>query len=416
MSTVTPFPSRDPLPPRPRTPEPDEGNDYDDVNIEPFEPFYASQMEGREPPPRRWLIDGIAQRGTVLLFSGAPKIGKSLLVQQLMTAIAIGQPWLGYHCEQSRTLGLYGEDSQDELERRQAQINAHHDISPADYELDLAWKSLEGRDGHLVRFNRDRPVITPLFQQCKAFVRDRGMQVVGLDNARVIFGGNENWPNQVTQFVRILVQWAVEIDGLIVLAAHPGKNDPKGTAGTGAWLASVRSGMSLRRPDDWEFDKHGLHDPRRVLAGLGSNYGPGLRTERIDYDEGVFIVADPEERSREHQGPLSADQRRDTRYHLLMSIRKFIDNGGQVYADITHKTRSLPALVRRSPDRAINRITLNDIELMQQEMINAGQIERVDVGGRCLVRPTDGPWYKNEQPWLPTRPPAMAAIDKAAAD
>lgn len=411
---ITPFPSR---PARPRTVERYEEPGDDAEEIQPLEPFFASQMEGREPPPRRWVIDGVAQRGSVLLFSGATKIGKSLLMQQLMTSVTIGSPWLGLHCEQARTFALYAEDSQGELERRQAQINAHHDITPADYELNLAWQSLEGREAQLVEFDRrNKMVVKPLFHQTKAFCRDHGMQVIGLDNMRVLFGGNENWSNQVTQFVRLLVQWAIEIDGLIIACAHPAKNDSTGYAGTGAWLSSVRAGMSLRRPDEWEFDKHGLHDPRRVLAGLGSNYGPGLRTERIDYDEGVFIVADPEERARPHQGPLTSDKRRDMRYHLLVIMRRFLDNGGQVYADITHKTRSLPSLMRRSPNQEINRITMNDIELMQQEMVDAGQIEKVDLNGRCLLRPTDGPWYKGEQPWLPTRPPATATTDKAAAD
>lgn len=405
---VTPFPSR---PPRPRSPEP--GGYEDDEPLEPFEPFYASQMEGREPPPRRWLIDGVAERGTVLLFSGAPKIGKSLLLQQLLTSVAIGKPWLGYHCEQARTLGIYGEDSQGEIERRQKCINDFVGCSPADYELDLAWKSMAGQQSHLVEFDRNnRMKLTPRWHQIKAFCRDQGTQVIGLDNARVLFGGNENWPLQVTSWARLLTQLAIDLDGVIVLAAHPGKNDPNGTAGTGAWLASVRAGMSLRRPDDWEFEKHGLHDPRRVLAGLGANNGPGVRTERIDWEDGVFALADPEERRREPQGPLSVDQRRDARYHLLVSIRRYLDNGGQVFADPANR-RGLPALVRRSPTKDINRITIPDIELMQQEMLDAGQIERVDVGGKVLLRPADGPWYKDEQPWLPSRPP-LAPIKEAA--
>lgn len=408
MSKVTPFPSR---PIRPRSYDPDPDEQYTaEAPAAPFQPFYASEMEGQEIEPRRWLVDGVCERGTVLLFAGPTKIGKSLLMQQLMTSVAIGRHWLGVHCERARTLALYGEDPQKECIRRQLQINAHYDCSPADYELDLAWQSLAGQPAHLVNFDRgNRPILTPLFHQAKAFTLENGVQMVGLDNARVLFGGNDGWANQVEPFLRILTAWAMEIDGVIVLCAHPAKNDPKGFSGTGAWLSSVRAGMSLRRPDDWELEKNGLHDPRRVLAGLGSNYGPGIRTERIDYDNGVFVVSDRSDRQREPTRPLTADERRDMRYHLLISMRQFLHNGSQIYADFTHKTRGLPSLVARSPNRDFHRVTISDVELMQKEMLDAGQIERVAVGGRCLLRPTDGPLYKNEEPWLLQRPLDQAA-------
>lgn len=408
---VTPFPSRGAIRARSYDPDADTGDNYSrEAPAAAFEPFYASEMEGQEPEPRRWMVDGVCERGTVLLFAGPTKIGKSLLMQQLMTSTTLGRPWLGVHCERARTLALYGEDPHKEVVRRQAQINAHYDCSPADYELDLAWQSLAGQPARLVEFDRgNRPILTPLFHQAKRFTLDNGVQMVGLDNARVLFGGNENWPNHVEPFLRILTAWAMEIDGVIVLPAHPAKNDPKGFSGTGAWLSSVRAGMSLRRPDDWELETHGLHDPRRVLSGLGSNYGPGIRTERIDYDAGVFIVSDRQERQREATRPLTTDERRDMRYHLVISMRQYLHNGMQIYADFTHKTRGLPILVARSPTKTFQRITIGDVELMQKEMLDAGQIERVDVGGRCLLRPTDGPFYKNEQPWLLARPLDHAA-------
>lgn len=401
---VTPFPSR------PRTPEPDHYSPPpahdDDDELEPFEPFYASEMEGKEPPPRRWLIDSVAVRGSVLMIAGAPKVGKSLMLQQLLACTALGRDFMGIDCQPVRALGLMGEDTQEELEIRQKAINDYLEISPADYELNYVWKSVAGKDYRFCRFDRSgRMSLTPRFQQIKAWVRDRGVQIVGLDNARVFFGGNEGFPDQVTTWLRSLTQWAIEIDGVIVLLTHPGKGDPKGFSGTGAWLGSVRAAMSLRRPDDWEFEKHGMTDPRRVMAGLGSNYGPGIRTERIDIIDGVFQLADEERRERPHQGPLTQQQRQDMRYHLLGSMKRFINNGGQIYADPSNQRRGLPALARRSPNVDLNRITLNDIELMQQEMLDAGQIEKVKLGKAVLLRPTDGPWYDGEQAWLPTAPP-----------
>jgi AAA domain len=413
VSNVSPFPNRPP--PRQRTVEPDADPYYDDRDddIEPFEPFFASQMQGREPPPRRWLIDGVAIRGSVLMVAGAPKVGKSLLLQQLLTCTALGRGFLGIDCEPVRSLALMGEDPQDELERRQRGINEHLEIQDADLEGDYAWKSIAGQDFKLCRFDRrGRMTLTPKFQQVKTWAADHGMQVIGLDNARVFFGGSENDPDQVTTWLRALTQWALDIDGVIVLLTHPGKGDARGYAGSGAWLGSVRAALSLRRPEDFDLTKHSITDPRRVMAGLGSNYGPGIRTERIDIIDGVFQIADEDRRERQHQGPLTNQQRQDVRYHLVGIIKRYLNNGGKVYADTSNSQRGLSALCRRSSNDQINRVTFNDIELMQQEMLDMGQLERVRVAKNVLLRPADGPWYEDEQPWLPTQPP----LSREAAD
>lgn len=383
--------------------------------IEPFRPFYASQMQGHEPKPREWLIDGVLLRRSVMVFAGPPKIGKSLLLQQLLTATALGQPWLDRETVQTRSSGLFTEDPQEELERRQTDINTLYDRDPADFELDLTWKSLEGKDAVMVEFDRfgNKPKLTPLWDQFWRFVADEGIQMIGLDNARVIFGGSENFPNQVTAFCRLLVQKAVEINGGIVLAAHPAKNDPRGVAGTGAWLASVRAGMSLHRPADWDEERDTIRDPRRVLAGLGMNYGAGLGAERLELRDGVFVQTDDARPRHRKAGPLSQTEMMDLRYRLLIGMKRILQNGGRVPAD-EMDAKSMPNRARRSTDERINRIPLNELYRAQQDMIEAGQLVRVDVGRKCLLRPHDGPYYDDEQPWLPA--PAPRPETKNAAD
>lgn len=366
--------------------------------IEPFRPFYASQLEGQPLKPREWLIDSVLMRGTVCLLTGAPKIGKSLLLQQLLTGCATGQPWLGCDTVHCRAFGLFTEDPSDELARRQADINAHYGISAADLELDLSWDAREGRDALLVEFERytDRLVFTPLWHQLWSFVRDEGIEVVGLDTAAVIFGGNENFRRQVTSFMRELVSMAVKINGAIVLNAHPSKSGPNSYSGSTAWLASSRFALSLGRPADYD-EETGQPRDARILRGLGSNYSAGLQTQRLGYRNGVFDVADDPGSGRRRQ-PLTVQERIDLRYRMLIGIKRIMQNGGEVVADELNP-KSAPNRARRSTDGEINRVSLNDLYKAQEDLLDAGQAVRVEVGKRCLLRPVEGPYYPDERPW-----------------
>jgi hypothetical protein len=381
--------------------------------IEEFTPFYASQMEGRAPKPREWMIDGVLLRRTILILAGAPKIGKSLLLQQLLTSTALGQPWLGRETVRSRSFGFFCEDPQEELERRQSDINAFYDCAAADLELDFCWSSRDGREAVLVEFERytDKPKFTALWYQLWDFVKDEGIGIVGLDTTRAIFGGNENSPVQVTRFIREAQKKVIETDTSLIMNTHPAKGDVRGYAGTGAWLASVRAGLSLGRPSDWDEEQHGLRDPRRMLRGLGSNYGgAGIGAEPLEYQDGVFVVGEAARRSNGKRGPLNMTERTDLQYRLLIGLKRVLQNGGRVPAD-EMDPKSMPNRARRSTDPQINRVALNELYLAQQELIDKGQLVRVEVAHRVLLRPHDGPYYHDEIPYVAPKAPVDHATD-----
>jgi hypothetical protein len=85
---------------------------------------------GLEPPKRRWVVPEWIPYGAVTGLYGEGGLGKSLLAQQLQTGTALGTTWLGLPVEQVVSLGVYCEDDEDELRRRQRDINA-------DYRVDL---------------------------------------------------------------------------------------------------------------------------------------------------------------------------------------------------------------------------------------------------------------------------------------
>lgn len=365
---------------------------------EPFEPFFASQMEGRTIRPREWIVDGVLMRKTVLLLAGAPKIGKSLLLQQILTAIALGEPWLGKQTLMARCFGLFTEDPQDEIERREAAILELYDRSPADLELDLSWEAREDKDAIMVEFEKftDKLKPTPLWYQVTNFCRETGIQVVGIDTAATTFGGNENFRNQVTAYMRAWVKFAVAIDGAVIINVHPSKSNANGYSGTTGWLASARFGLSLGRPPEYDPD---TGEPRaiRVLRGLGSNYSAGVTAERLRFERGVLVPDDPPPERR--RKPLTTVERVELEFRLLEGLRRVRENGGAVPAD-EMAASSLPNRARRSADANLRGIALNDMYLAQQALIDSGRVMRVEAARKCMLRPADGTPYPAEKPWI----------------
>lgn len=223
MTNVTPLPKRS--------------------RIEPFEVFYPSQWAGKTAPPRDWVVDGAMLRGTVCLFSGDSGLGKSLLMQQLLTCAALGRDWLGMRVDPCKTYGMFCEDPMDELQRRQEDINRYLGADAGDLELRMAITSRVGKDNALMTFNRrtDQGETTPLYDQLRTHVLHQGAQIVVVDTAAQVFNGVEINRSQVTAFVNALARIAMEINGTVILTSHPstqGMQSGTGSSGSTAWKAT----------------------------------------------------------------------------------------------------------------------------------------------------------------------------------
>jgi hypothetical protein len=68
-----------------------------------------------------------------------------------MTCTSIGRSWLGIPTPRVESLGIFCEDPEDELHRRQADINRLYDCDFSDLE-DMRWLPRFGDDNILVDF------------------------------------------------------------------------------------------------------------------------------------------------------------------------------------------------------------------------------------------------------------------------
>jgi|GEM_PF-6922820 len=104
-------------------------------------------------PSRLWLVQDWIPAKSVTSLYGDGGVGKTYLAQQLLTACAIGKDWLGKETTSGNAIGLFCEDDDRELHRRQDAINRHYDVEFKDLE-NLALISRPGDDNLLMTFSK----------------------------------------------------------------------------------------------------------------------------------------------------------------------------------------------------------------------------------------------------------------------
>ena len=268
---------------------PGPGADRKPPSVQGFEPFTPLHWKSTQAPQREWMVDGSIPKGSVTILAGDGGLGKSLLCQQMMTACALGQPWLGMRTRRCKSLAVFCEDEPDELHRRQADINAHYGCRMEDL-AGVAMESMVGREAVMMRFKQwgdDDGKTTPFYHQVLHAARTHGASLIFLDTAADVYSGNEIDRVQVRTFVRHLRKLAIEIQGAVILTQHPsneGLNSGTGKSGSTGWNNSVRSRLYLTRPKK---DGDEQSDVRH-LKTMKANYGPAGGKLEIVWKRGCF--------------------------------------------------------------------------------------------------------------------------------
>lgn len=342
---------------------------------QPFEPFSPAKWQGIEPPPFRWMVDGCFLRGTVAMLSGDGGLGKSLLMQQLCTAAALGKSWLGLATQKCRTFAMFCEDDEDELHRRQERINALYECDHGDLESSL-YISRVGLDTPLAEIDRRTDNLRPtqhyeaLLQSCREF----GAQIVVLDTVADVFWGDEIRRGQVRKFVTLLRRLAVEIQGTVILTAHPsltGMSSGTGLSGSTAWNNSVRARLYLTRIKSQASEEDQEQDERneRFLKTMKNNQGPYGDKLRLRWANGVFVRAD-----QESDGFV---ERLDMDNRMISALRRMVQNGGRPIAD-PNAANGFANTVRKEAE--CKRYKWAAIKSAQERLIESGRIVRVTLG------------------------------------
>lgn len=328
---------------------------------------------GETVPERRWTVDRLVPRGAVTMLGGDGGVGKSLLAMQLLTAAAIGKPWLGTAVTHCRALGVFCEDDPAELHIRQSRICEAMGADLGDLE-NLQLISRVGEDNVLMsvdRYNKPAgasPFFVQLLEQAKAF----GAELLVLDSLHDLFAGNENSRPEARQFINLLRQIALEIDGAVVLCAHPsmsGLQSGSGNSGSTAWNNAVRSRLYLTRPNDDNAEQ----DPdSRILKTMKANYGRMGSILELRYEDGVFVRTD------QPAGLFANIARKRAEEAFLECLDATLQQGRHV-TEVSNSPRFAPRVFAKMPEA--DRASVKDLERAMQALFSGRKIRIDNVKG-----------------------------------
>jgi len=259
------------------------------------ETVFLPTLQDKAIPDKDWVVEGWILNNCVTALYGDGGVGKSLLTMQILTCVASGIDFLGIKTQKIKVFGFFCEDTADELHRRQADINNHYKIQFSQLE-NMHWQSRVGCDNILMNFIRDGVgSASKAYEYLLKEVKRVGARLVVIDTAADTFGGNENIRSQVRQFINLLGKLALEINGAVILCAHPsaaGLANNSGTGGSTAWNNTVRSRLYLSRLTANSGEEFSPDDARdlRELTKMKSNYSTVGDKFVLRWDNGAFRV------------------------------------------------------------------------------------------------------------------------------
>ena len=351
-----------------------------------------TSLRDRPVPVREFIVDQWLSPGHVTILYGEGGTGKSLLAMQLMTAAATGRHWCGMPVTHCRTVGLFCEDDDAELHRRQARVNAAMGVGFSDLG-NMAWASGVGADNTLITFDRDGIALaTPAFSRLLTEARRFAARLVVVDTAADTFGGNENDRRQVRQFLgAALGRLALELNAAVLLTAHPsraGRNTGDLDGGSTAWSNTARARWAMSRPEGRE----GEVDPDlRVLSRRKANYAAMGDTVRIRYQDGAFVVPTP----------LTGDQWRQHQFRAqatFLALLNRVNLEGREASASKQSSNYAPAMFAKRSDR--DGFLRADFEDAMGHLLMMGNVE-ILTGGKAsrpsrFLRPVTGMALAND--------------------
>ncbi len=338
-----------------------------------LEVTFAWTLADKPVPERRWIVPGWIPRRQVTLLSGDGGIGKSLLSMQLMVAVDTDTRWLGLKVERVSSFAIFAEDDDAELHIRLASITRTAGVSIADLK-DLVWRSAVVDPCELIEVD-DRGSIKPTayYRWLEKTVLELGSQLVILDAAANLFGGDEIRRRQVNAFLVLLRRLAIRIDGAVVLLAHPsvqGIQSKSGLSGSTHWNNGVRSRLYFMP------DENDDADPDvRILSKKKANYSTTGDVLRVRWSSGAFItLGAPETLDR-------AKSSAKTDAVFLSLLAKTEVEGTKVCPSLTARNYA-PTVFAKHP--AGQRISKEAFEEAMHRLLEADAIMTVEYG-----RPSD---------------------------
>jgi RecA-family ATPase len=344
--------------------------------LDPFVPIDLYNWDHVPIPERHWLVRDWIPMAKVTGLYGPGGEGKTTLVQMLMTATALSKDWLGLPVRPVKSLGIFCEDDLEDLIIRQHDINQFYGCRFGDLVEDLMLCPRLGCDNLLMTFEGGQPKLTTFFHQVRNLALEFGAELVTIDTASDVFGGDQNNATQARQFVQYaLGSIARDIKGAVVLCAHPSRSGQRGGGGDSGsvqWDAAFRSRLYFATPEQ-EGDEE-LDLDARVLTRKKSNFARRDEQIQLRWRDGVFVG-----KGQSTTGFVGSIERRNVEKVFLDLLDKMTDENRPVSVSSSSGNYAPKVFSRRSPAERSD-YGRKDLERAMERLFSARQITNSQYG------------------------------------
>ncbi|MGM0601377.1 MAG: AAA family ATPase [Candidatus Muiribacteriota bacterium] len=234
-----------------------------------------------KPPPMEFIFyfDGVGllPKGIVGTVTATGGTGKTVFLMQLADAAAgVGSVGPLHVLRPIKTLCLFGEDSQEEIDRRQ------WNICKGQFPDQLHTASVYGEVGPLMKLDGNTPVRGDGFYWLEETIKlHKGLELLVLDPKSRFYGLDENSADHATQWIQCLEYLAKEYNLTILFTHHSNKNlagsvSQNMSRGSSALVDGCRFQAGLAQMSYEQAEKMGVNPRDYIFFDVPkSNYSAG---------------------------------------------------------------------------------------------------------------------------------------------
>ena len=323
----------------------------------------VSRWLGVEPEPLEFAIRDLAPSGMTTLLVAEGGGGKSVFMQTAISCIAAGQLFVGKRCEPGGAAGIFVEDSERVLHLRQKRINTTLGI---DEEALLGRAFVQSYAGFDTTLWGDSGPTDFAYELEHQLSKIENLRLVVLDNAALLFSGNENDRVQVTAFLNYLNGVAQRLGVAIILTTHQSKSTDGSTlraaSGSTAWVNGARSVLKLEK---------GEEEDTATLTLIKANHAKPGEEIPLVWRDGVLCPV------RTETGIIAHIEKRNAETAFLDALDALEKQGRQVSASRAAQNYG-PKVAKRMPQA--RRVKLQDLERAMENLFDEGAIVQEPYG------------------------------------
>lgn len=169
------------------------------------------------PPEVEWIVEGVIQKGGNGIVTGEPKSGKSLLMMDLLLAVATGTPWLGFTVSQRLKCALVSREDYPGMTQQRLARLFRGTVRRADFE---GWLWINTRFQTPTFLLEDDGQVARLIDE----LRMEHVEFVCFDVFRRLHGQDENDNTAIQKILDQLAKIQAEVGCAIALVHHVSKD------------------------------------------------------------------------------------------------------------------------------------------------------------------------------------------------